>query len=193
DTGESMPATLHPTGWDGTRMFAVTVDPAKDSAPQRMVASGRDGNVLEAVDLPSRFGDGWLTSRSACAGGGGATWIDPEVQREVSVELGTSDAVISVGERQECLSQLRRTALAGWHAAGSLVVAVVAPETATVRLADGDQVVDELKPFTVPGSLWQVATFRAADPSQLPRVELVALDRHGQELDREFVSQPSTP
>jgi hypothetical protein len=63
DNGDMVLAQLHPTGWDDTSMFALTL--AGDApTPQRLVAYGRDGNVLQTVDLANRFGRTWLAPRT---------------------------------------------------------------------------------------------------------------------------------
>lgn len=201
--GDRVPATLHPAGWEGTRMFALTV-PADGPRPQRLVATGRDRNVLQAVDLVARFGNTWLTPRYACAGDRVAEYVpDGDVLPNAYVALGTGDARISArltldDGADACLESLRSTALAGWYRAGSLAAVVVAPEAAAVRLvvaggAGGDRVVDEVRPTPVPGSPWRIVMLRARSEAELARAELVALDGFGSFLDRGFVNQPPTP
>ena len=111
------------------------------------------------------------------------------------VALGTEDASISVrtaidDEGTACLEQLKPDALAGWYPGGlGLVAAVVAPEVVMVRLVVADSVVDEVKASSVSGSPWRVAVLRADDLDQLDRAELVALDAHSLELDRQPARQ----
>lgn len=196
DNGDMVLATLHPTGWDDTRMFALTTQPPDAPTAQRLVAYGRDGNVLQAVELSSPFGTSWLTQRSACAGDRVAELVpDGDVLPNAYVALGTEDASISVRTEYDdiataCLEQLKPDALAGWYHGGlGLVAAVVAPEVVMVRLTVGETVVDEVKANSVSGSPWRVAVLRADNIDQLDRAELIALDAHSLELDRQPASQ----
>lgn len=205
DNGDMMLATLHPTGWDDTRMFALTTEPPDAPTAQRLVAYGRDGNVLQAVELSSRFGKPWLTERSACDGDRVAESVpDGEIFPNAYVALGTNDARVSVrvtpdDASEACLERLRPSALAGWYPAGSLVVAVLGAEVAQVQLVivgqDGDErVLDDVVPSQVPGrSPWRVVSLRAESVQRIDGAELVVRDRHGLELDRAFVNQPPSP
>lgn len=203
DNGDMVLATLHPAGWDDTRMFALTTPPDAPTA-QRLVAYGRDGNVLQAVELSSSFGKSWLTQRSACAGDRVAELVpDGDVLPNAHVELGTADAQLSIrlaidDSAEACLERLHATALAGWYPSGPLVAVVTAPEVATLRLivaggSGGDTVLDEVTPETVSGSPWRVGIMRVDKQSQLDNAELLALDRRGEFLDRGFVNQPISP
>ena len=196
DNGDMLLATLHPTGWDHTRMFALTTQSPDAPTAQRLVAYGRDGNVLQAVELSSPFGKSWLTQRSACAGDRVAELVpDGGILPNAYVALGTEDASISVrtaydDEGTACLEQLKPDALAGWYPGGlGLVAAVVAPEVVMVRLVVGETVVDEVKASSVSGSPWRVAVLRADNIDQLDRAELVALDETGLRLDRQPAGQ----
>lgn len=196
--GERVSTGLLPGGWEGSQLFGLTV-PADGPIPQRLVAVGRDGNVLQSVDLPRRFGQGWLRPRHACAGDQVAEYVpDGDVLPNAYVALGTADARISArlsaGDSAEtCLERLRATALAGWFANGSLVVAVVAPEVENVRVTDGRGYDRQLLPEAVAGSPWQVAVVTDLPAGSLPSVEVIVMDGHGLELDRAPVSQPSSP
>ncbi|MBA2768516.1 MAG: hypothetical protein H0U35_05190 [Sporichthyaceae bacterium] len=193
--GNATAARLHPGGWDGTRLFALTV-PASGPRPQRLVATGRDGNVLQAVDLPARFGDQWLAPSSACAGNRVAERVpDGDVLPNAYIALGTSDARISIRAAADdttnaCL-ELRPTAVAGAYVAGSLAVIVLAPEVERVEITDGGTVLRELVPTRVTGSPW--ALVEDIDKRRSPDAEIVAYDRHGLELDREFMRQRPSP
>jgi len=196
--GNATAARLHPGGWDGTRLFALTV-PASGPRPQRLVATGRDGNVLQAVDLPARFGDaGWLPARSAC-GDADATGVWPIPgsggPQDVTVELGTSDALVTgdAGITPVCLDRLSSSAIAGWTGFGDLVVAVLAPESDLVRVVAGDRTLEERVVAPAQGSPWRVFVIRGLSPDVRAKAELVALDVQGNELDREFLSQAASP
>lgn len=199
DNGDMVLANLHPTGWEATKMFALTTTVGGPVA-QRLVAYGPDRNVVQAVDLTSRFGERWLTAKSACA--------DDRIAQSDSdggalVELGTHDARLSTQPGSDtaveaCIDRLRPAALAGWHQAGTLVVAVLAPEVESVELTDPEPNVFGLRlgaaaATPVSGSLWRVAILRVENATELIDSELVAYDEAGLEIDREFVAQPSSP
>jgi hypothetical protein len=194
--GERLQAQLHPTGWEATQMFALTV-PADGPRPQRVVASGGDRNVLQTVDLPSRFGDTWLPrTRSACAGT--ATASRPGTGEEsvdgVRVDLGTSDALVTATDGDPaCLEPLRGSALAAWTRIGDHLVVVTWPETKQVRVMAGQSPPARQEPVSVKGSALRVAVFTALGERILQRAEVVALDPLNEELDRAFVNQPKSP
>ncbi len=203
DNGDETLVALHPTGWAGTRSFALTV-PDTGPTPQRLVAySDAKGTVLQAVDLPARYGKTWLTRHSACAGDRVAELVpDGDTLPNAYVALGTDDAQMSIRLAPDdsvdpCVERFRGTALAGWYPSGTLVAAVVAPEVVTVRLvrtdaSGGQTVLAEVTPVTAAGSLWRVAVLRVANQPQLDNAQLLALDSHGV-LDQAFVNQPSSP
>lgn len=181
---------LHPTGWEGTQMFALTV-PADGPVPQRVVASGGDGNVLQTVDLPSRLGDTWLPrTRSACGGDSGGSSPSPGVR----IGLGTSDAFVTAArDTAVCLEPLRGSALAGWTRIGDRLVVVAWPETEHVRVMAGQSMVADQEPGQGSGSPLRVAVFTGLGEGALQRAEVVALDRLNNELDRAYVNQPKSP
>jgi len=191
-------------GSDGLRGFALLTEEGA-ALPQRLVARGRAGNVLQAIDLLRRFGEGWSQPPYACAGDRVAEYVpNGDVFPNAYVALGTADARISArlsrsDSAEACLERLRARALGGWFAAGSLVVVVVAPEVETVRLIDArrgsraDRVLDEVAPTRVAGSPWQVATFGDLSAADAATAELLALDQTGRFLDRAPVRQPSAP
>lgn len=194
--GERVPTALRPTGWENTKILAYTV-PADEPRPQRLVAYGRDGNVLQAVDLAARFGDWWLTERSACAGDDVVTFgTQPTKPGDVFAAVGTTDAKLSVlsstgtyGDR--CVTRLRSAAIAGWFVESDRGVVVVAPEVDSVRLTVSGSV-EKLKPSMSEGTMWKAVGTRLA-AGTLDKAEIVAYDAHGIELDREFVNQPVSP
>ena len=65
--GDMTLADLKPGGWEGTKLFALTV-PADGPRPQRLVAySDASGSVMQAIDLTERFGAEWLrASKDVC-------------------------------------------------------------------------------------------------------------------------------
>ena len=199
--GELVAADLRPAGWSDTKLFGLTGF-ADAPVPQRLVAYGRDGNVLQTVDVAARFGDEWLTRRSACAGDRVAESVpDGDVLPNAYVALGTSDASISVRtssdtSAQTCLDRLRGSALAGWFAPGDseLVVLVVGPEVERVAVSSPGTGTTRAEPQSLPGTPWKVAVVRARNGERFDNpAEAVAYDLHGLELDREFLAQPSSP
>jgi len=195
--GDMVLATLHPTGWDDTRMFALTTQPPDAPTAQRLVAYGRDGNVLQAVDLGARFGDDWLPARRFCQGEGQGQWPFPGSggPEDVAISFGHTDALVSgsAGITPACLERLGSTAIAGRTTFGEVVIAVLAPEVELVRVVDRDQLIQERVAAPALGSPWKVFVVRGLTADLQARAELVALDVHGIELDRQFLSQPSSP
>lgn len=196
--GTRVEAALQPGGWDGSRLTGLTV-PAGDPGPQRLVAHGRDGNVLQAIDLVARFGAGWLDQRSACASDPVAELsADGEQLPTADFALGTTDALVTARlsadhNVQTCVERLRGSAVAAQVSFGRLAVVVLAPETELVGVQVDAEAVAEIKPRTVQGTLWRVAVLGGFSPGELAEAQLVAYDRHGLELDRVYVSQPMTP
>lgn len=196
--GRRVEGELLDGGWEGSRLLALTVDLGAP-VPQRLVAYGRDGNVLQSVDLVARFGDSWLEERYACAGDQVADLpANGDTMPNAYIALGTVDAQVRIRLSQDdsyepCLERLRATAVAGWTYAGPMTVLVLAPETELVGVQVDARIVEEVKPKTVPGTLWRVVVLGGLTPDELARATLVAYDRHGLELDRVYVSQPMTP
>ena len=159
--------------------------------PQRLVASGGDGNVLQTVDLPSRLGDTWLPrTRSACGGDSGGSSPSPGVR----IGLGTSDAFVTAArDTAVCLEPLRGSALAGWTRIGDRLVVVAWPETEHVRVMAGQSMVADQEPGQGSGSPLRVTVFTGLGEGALQRAEVVALDRLNNELDRAYVNQPKSP
>lgn len=198
DNGDMVLATLHPTGWDDTRMFALTTQPPDAPIAQRLVAYGRDGDVLQAVDLAARFGNDWLPKRSACRGDGSVEGVWPIPGSggpdDVVVALGTTDSEVNAASVPPvCLSSLSPKAIAGLTGISDLKVAVLAPEVDLVRVVDRDRTLQESVVGPAQGSPWKVHIVRGLSDDVLARAELVALDVHGTELDRQFLSRPRSP
>lgn len=198
DDGEERVLSLEPGTWQDSLLTGLTL-PAHEAVPQRLVAYGHNNEVLQAVDLPDRFGDGWLIERSACAGDRIAESVPAgDVLPNAYLALGTDDARISIRLAQDdnaeaCVERLRAAALSGWYPGGTLVAVVTAPEVTTVRLivagaSGSDRVLDEVTPKAVEGSPWRVAMLRADRQRLVDDAELVALDQTGASLDRAFVN-----
>ncbi len=195
--GDETLAPLHPTGWDGTRMFALTL-PDTGPAPQRLVAySDASGTVLQAVDLTARFGDEWLPARQACRGEEQGRWPLPGSggAADVSLSFGHTDALVSgnAGVTPVCLERLTGKAIAAVTTLGGLAIAVLAPEVDLVRLQVAARMGATIKPYTVQGSLWRAVVVRDLPAGDLARAQLVAYSRTGTELDRAFLDQPASP
>lgn len=193
--GTRVRAQLEDGGWEGTRLFGLTGE-VEVAVPQRLVAYGRDGNVMQSVDLVARFGHGWLPERRLCDGeeSGSFPIEGADGPRDVAVSFGATDALVtgSAGGTPVCLDRIAATAIAGHTFFGPLVVAVLAPETELVRVQSGSRTVAEIKPFTAAGTPWRVVVLRGLSSADLSRAELVAYDLHGLELDRAYVAQPQS-
>ena len=194
--GDMVLASLHPTGWEDTKMLAVTLT-GDAPVPQRLVAYGRAGQVLQAVELRTTFGRDWLPHVTACqdqTGAGGWPMPGAGGPADVAIAFGTSDALVTAtGQAPICLDPLRAAALAGWTGVGRLVVVATAPEVTMVKVTSRDGVVAQTKPAPGTGSPLQGVVFRGLDQSVLQSARLVALDASGQVLDEAFVSQPPSP
>jgi hypothetical protein len=187
--GDETLADLHPTGWDDTKMFALTVQDGNGPTPQRLVAySDATGTVLQAVDLSTVFGHDWLPGDTGCGERpASVTWSylgDPDGSKEsVTARLGFASAslriVTNAGtlDSSHCVN-LRPTPLAAVSVAGSTVLIVTGPEVATVRLrSTGAPVQDDVR---VPErSSWRLAVLRMRSPADFGTAELEAVDRTG--------------
>ncbi len=194
--GTRVPADLHPTGWDGTRMFALTV-PADGPVPQRLVAYGRDGNVLQASALSGPLGDDWVApTRSFCEGPSTGRWTSPPTRSvdEVSVSWSPTDALVTTrGHAPACLDSLRASALAGWTRIGNRLVVLVAPEATLVQVMDGEELVAFDEATAGDGSPLRVVVFTGLDDTVLQDAVLLVRGPVNEELDRAFVNQPDSP
>jgi hypothetical protein len=190
DNGDQVLATLHPTGWEGTRGFALTV-PDSGPTPQRLVAySDATGTVLQSVDLGDAFGSDWLPPGGrSCSGAATGTWPQPGSggTGDVSVSLWSGSAQVSdIGQQgvgSSCL-RLESGALAGTVGFDDHVIVVTGPEVVTVEWRSSGT--------TVAGSSRKVAPsatspFQVADvpvsPQLPPDARLVALDVTGHVVD----------
>ena len=199
DNGDMTLADLKPSGWEDTKLFALTV-PADGPRPQRLVAySDFSGTVLQAVDLAAAFGDSQPPQgEKACAGAVAATWHKPGsadtgdlsvVLRSGSVEvtLAESDTVGST-----CLG-LSPGPLAGWTTFnGRIVVAVVAPEVQSYRVERAPTGL-QADLYSVSGTTWQLLVATAPLQSTFRDAQLVVFDGSERELAREYLSQPASP
>ena len=197
--GKRLAAQLHPTGWEGTQMLALTV-PSDGPRPQRLVASGRDGNVLQAVDLPSVFGDTWLVARSACAGDvvGQIPRVTPSplLLGDTVIAVGTVDAQTTVREADGTVKRVCRrlasTSIAAVASLGGRSTFVVGPEVRRIQIWSQGVLGEQFPPFPLETAPYGVGSFGILG-STTAGVEIVALDAGGNVLDRAFVDQPRTP
>ena len=190
--GDAVLAVLHPTGWEGTRMFALTV-PETGPTPQRVVAfSDATGTVLQGIDLGDRFGSDWLPHGSkSCAGTVTGRWPQPGSggAGDVAVVLWGASAKVTINGTDTVASTclgLGPGALAGSMDAAGHIVVVTGPEVVTVELRS-------LSGATVAGSSRKVAPsagspFQVADlpdpPPNPAGYRIVALDVTDQVVDR---------
>jgi hypothetical protein len=186
--GQVVETELHKVvgGWEDVRI-AGHWTLGKGKIPQRLVAYDREGRVLQAIDLPSRIGGGWLPKRSACSG-------DPlgsTAPEKPYLDLGTSDALVVVeGEQPRCI-ELDRTALAGWVRIDGDLHVLTAPEAIAVTVVSAQNSRTEHLVEDRELAIWNLVVIAATDVP--PNAELVALDGSGAELDRAFVDQPRSP
>jgi hypothetical protein len=181
--GSQRVLALHPSGWHGVRLFALT-DARRAPAPQRLVAYGSGGGVLQAVDLVDRLSLDWSPTSGACAGRPVGSWPigGSGGPAGVSVRFGTTDAAITVAAldsaRPICLP-LRSDSLAGWVRTTDQVVVIAGPEVVLVQTVAGNHVLHQVKVSTSSRSPWQVALL----PAPRHGADLVALDVTGRVID----------
>jgi hypothetical protein len=195
--GDEMLADLQPTGWDDTKMFALTMQDAHGPVPQRLVAySDATGTVLQAVDLGHFFGHGWLPrGGKTCSGAPTGTWPQPGTGDTggVGVALWGASASVSLPgtEGTTCIA-LGQGSLAGLLRRAGHVVVVTGPEVVTVELRTAEEA-------SVPGSSRKVAPsamspFQVADVPEPPRngagYRIVALDVSGHAVDSKEIPNP---
>lgn len=194
--GDETLATLHPTGWEGTKMFALTMQDANGPVPQRLVAySDATGTVLQTVDLADQFGKDWLCADGPCGSTVTGLWPFPGSggPSDVQIRLGVATATISVsatpGNEVQTSQALRAGSLAAWQLEPTVLVVVTGPEVVMVQVHRDDEVVGEVKAAPSMGSPWLVAVLRdlpadIADGTALVSgVDLVALDVTGHVID----------
>lgn len=180
--GDMTLADLKPSGWEGTKLFALTT-PADGPRAQRLVAyAGASGAVLQAVDLGELFGSDWLAEDPGCS-------IPGDVVRVpgASVWGGAHEAMLtqySNGsvDREKCVS-LTAT-LQGVTAGATGVVVVVAPEVARVEVSGrgGTVAASTRPPAALPPTMWRVLGL-SADRDLEPSDVVTAYDAKGNELD----------
>ncbi|MCY7374005.1 MAG: hypothetical protein LH461_09970, partial [Spirochaetaceae bacterium] len=186
DNGDMVLATLHPTGWDDTRMFTLTTQPPGAPTAQRLVAYGRVGNVLQAVDLGARFGDDWLPrGGKTCDGTATAPWPQPgsDGPSDLTVDLWNASARVTTRtpDTSTCLS-LRPSALAGSITVAGRLVLVTGPEVVTVEVRSGTSMVGgRVKVMPTTGSPFQLADLPEPPPDFY---RIVARDVSGQVVDQ---------
>jgi hypothetical protein len=170
DNGDMTLADLKPGGWEGTKLFALTV-PADGPRPQRLVAyADAIGTVLQAVDLVERFGEKWLPFRGDCSGTGAAVPV-PGLDATASGEPGSVDVSMELpggSARTVCLPMT--TVASGATAGPNDVILVVGPEVGGMEVHTKRHFETTFTaPVRVPGTIWSVVTahdtkdFEAAD------------------------------
>ena len=169
DGGETL-ARLHLTGWEGTKMLTVTAVGA-ESPPQRLVAYGRDEQVLESVDLRESLGEDENAGGSTC--GNSLPNQPPPTQTAVGIEVsaGPDEALVlptdeGIGSGEQCLPLT--STIQGVTAGPDAVVLVVAPEVASVSVRDRSQTETGTDPVAdvprrLPGSIWRYVVVQAPD------------------------------
>ena len=160
DNGDMTLANLLPSGWEGTKLFGLSI-PADGPAPQRLVAyADASGDVLQVVDLVDRFGKDWLPGVD-----GGCRDIRPTRTAPFSggttVQASSVDVEVAFrgpggGTRNVCRTMVG-TPISAVSTGDSLVI-VVSPEIAEVRL-DGDGRTDRSTAWRQLGStMWRATT-----------------------------------
>lgn len=176
--GDMVLADLRPTGWEGTKTFALTLqDDTAPGVPQRLVAyADAKGTVLQAVDLADLFGNSWLPAEGhACdAADAHLVTVGGIAVRASARELQVAAAPDPGARWSSCFAT--GTALAGARLDGEAVL-VVAPEVSSVRLPDGT----DGQPLAIPGVLWRVVVVPGVPE---PDDVFLATDETGQALAR---------
>lgn len=194
--GDEVLAVLHPTGWDDTTMFALTI-PDTGPTPQRLVAySDASGTVLQAVDLGAVFGDDWLPHETACGARTDQVSVSrllaPDASKEsadVDFGFGTASVRIVTSEGStvgtQCLDlSAARSAVAS--VTGTVAVIVTGPEVARLRVLGGAVSRDE-DTAAVDRSPWRLVVLRL-DTSDLDRTLISLVDGTGQTIDEQSLS-----
>ncbi len=160
-------------GWEGTKLFGLTMQ-ADGPRPQRLVAySDASGTVLQAVDLPVSRRKDWLRAEPDCGDRADAPTLSHLLGPNGSTESATvrfgyqsaSVRVITDGgniDSSHCVDVRLPGAVASSSVDGSVVVAIVAPEVDHVLIFDGDGevAVVDVTPQAVTRTPWQVAIAR---------------------------------
>jgi hypothetical protein len=162
--GRMTAATLLPAGWEGTQIVGLTL-PADGPRPQRLVAYGDAGRVLQSIDLPSRLGQSWLGGASRCAtadpqplvntGGLPAVTITATHLGVFTNGRGTPDQCIPLG-----------SSLQGFRSGRDLVL-IVPPEVLGVRLEQSGSRTNSGNsgsPAELRGVIWRVLVVHASRP-----------------------------
>lgn len=181
------------TSLDGGQRGFGLVGNGGTRIPQRIVAYDQTGKVLQAADVLARFGDpdpsGAIpVPRSACLDHPWSTLqVRPTGGPTVHVDVGTNDALLTVGGVRSCTAQLSQLAIAASAAAKGVVVVLVTPETESVRLM-GSGSPQEVSPGPMPNMPWKVAVLQGA---VRPDSVLEAYDGSGALLSSASIAAPS--
>ncbi len=185
--GDETLVTLHPTGWEGTRSFALTV-PDTGPAPQRLVAySDAKGTVLQAVDLADQFGNEWLGAPADCAGTSAALPL-PGVPATVAASPRDANVVEEGTGTGRTVCQPLTNSIQGVRLGTTGVVALVAPEVARVQLRHGPSRFNGPSDLVVGTTIWRAVVLTGSGPLS-PDDLLVAIDSQGTELATIRVSE----
>ena len=183
DNGDMVLATLHPTGWDDTRMFTLTTQPPDAPTAQRLVAFNSSDNVLQAVDLRAQFGESWIRDNSCNVPENRVLVSDIDTVAVVGPGEARVDRGVTSGGPSSCFS-LEET-IQGVTVGMDAVVLVVAPEVDRVLLRQGDVTSSSIEQVgtTTP---WRILLLKA--PGSLGDLdELIAYDTSGQVLASQVV------
>lgn len=190
--GDMTVAALEPAGWEGTRIFGLTVAASRPRPVWLAAYADASGTVLQSVNLADRFGTSWLPrGGSGCTGTATGSWPQPGTGSTggVRVALWSASAFVTFSSPSSDSSGSTCVALKPRSLAGALdvaghVVVVTGPAVVTVELRSSSGA-------TVAGSSRKVSPsdrspFQVADlPEPAPgSYRLVALDGQGQVLDQ---------
>ncbi len=197
---------------DAVRGFGVLDPDDNDVKPQRLVARGDQGEVLQAIDLVDRFGDDWLPQHDACTDDllpDGHVAVYPSRDKaktaDVAVWLGTTNARVSIRYSFDdvveiCIERLKPGAIAGAYGGAAVavsassavqpgvVVPVLAPEVASVTVEDQGRT-RRWATSAVEGSPWQVVIAPIDASDRAAEVTVTAFDEAGNELQRATVEE----
>jgi hypothetical protein len=154
-----------------------------DHRPQRLVAFGADGRVLQSIDLAQRLGSGWLTLGSGCGELSTATEL-PSIGTSVAAEPGFAKIDVhwnAATARTVCLP-LTETGQ-GVKVDDGDAVLVVAPEVANVLPRGAGSHTIATQPAGIPDTIWQTVTVHRLGGGFDPAATFDLTDVDGQVLD----------
>lgn len=188
---------------EGYRVFGLIASGRSDPPPQRLVATAKDGSVLQAVDL-TEDSDDWLPKHSACTDdpdGDPAIAIYPERNAQfdvgTSVAIGTTDAQIHVfaggsNDSVTCVPKFMPGPIAFGQQISEgktrpvrpRVVVIVGPEVSYVELQEDGQEVKRREPQAVDSTSWRIVVEDLGDIGDVvSEIVIVPYDGSGKELE----------